>query len=503
MAASTIETLREGFKDGAVQLRQSWRNAPATARRIKADPRSVVKGAALAPLLVLYGHSLLDAIDRSGFTTILPEIQDSFDISDEQITSIAGVALFVSLLLGVPTAYYSDKGKKRTWWLALGAVLAAIFSMITGLAASVAMFVFGRAAFGLGLRVNDPVQASLLSDYYAVDTRPTTFAGRQGMDNAGQLIGPLFFGFVTMLIDWRVAVCAIAVPAVILAVLSLRLPEPARGAPEREAMGLAPDAPYEEEESAKFIESMRILHKITTVRRLYFALPFLVGGVLGIGILFPLFLEDVFGLSAGERGVLTSVTNIAGILGLFFGVPIARRYLVSGNPEGMLELIRLAGILTAVFLAGIAVSPTLPLMVVVGLLFYFSASLFVPTAGTVIAMVVPPRVRGVGFAMLGLWALPGLFMLPVAAGIAEAYGDRWGMVVGLPLFVIGSFIIASGKTSLRRDIESAFAAAMSAATVPAPSAETEVIEPVPAPTAARPRRERPLAARTSEDVPQP
>ena len=493
MTTSTLETLREGFKDGAVQLKESWRNAPATARRIKADPRSVVKGAALAPLLVLYGHSLLDAIDRSGFATILPEIRDRFGLSDAEIASIAGVALFVSLLLGVPTAYYSDRGKRRTWWLASGAVFATVFSTITGLAGTVAIFVFGRAAFGLGLRLNDPVQASLLSDYYAVETRPTTFAGRQGMDNAGQLIGPLYFGLVAMLLDWRVAVVSVAVPAAVLAIWSLRLPEPQRGAPEREAMGVAADAEIVEEEPAGFFESMGILHRITTVRRLYFALPFLVGGVLGIGILFPLFLEDVFGLSAGERGAVTSITNVAGILGLFFGVPIARRYLVSGNPEGMLELIRLAGVLTAVFLGGIAASPNLVIMTVVGLLFYFCSSIFVPTAATVIAMVVPPRVRGVGFAMLGLWALPGLVMIPIASGVSDASGHRWGMVVGLPLFVIGSFIIASGKRDLRRDIESAFAAAMAGATVPAPpSTEAEVLETE---VADRPRRERPLSAR--------
>ena len=48
--SSTIDTLKAGFSDGAIQLKQSWRNAPETARRIKADPRSVVKGAALIPL---------------------------------------------------------------------------------------------------------------------------------------------------------------------------------------------------------------------------------------------------------------------------------------------------------------------------------------------------------------------------------------------------------------------------------------------------------------------
>ena len=81
--------------------------------------------------------------------------------------------------------------------LILAALMAGIFSIFTGFAGSAALFIAARAGFGLGIRLNDPVQQSLLSDYYAVETRATTFAGRQGMDNLGQLIGPLFFGIVT------------------------------------------------------------------------------------------------------------------------------------------------------------------------------------------------------------------------------------------------------------------------------------------------------------------
>ena len=462
MPSESFEAFKEGMRDARSQLRQSIRNAPTTTRTVVRNPRSVVKGAGLAPLVVLYGHTLVDSIDRGGFNTILPDIRDQFGMTTDEITGVAAVAIFVSLLLGVPTAYWSDRGKRRTWWLASGALMASVFALLTGIAGGAAMFIASRAGFGLGIRLNDPVQQSLLSDYYAVDTRATTFAGRQGMDNLGQLIGPLFFGVTASVFGWRAAVISVAVPSAILFIWSLRLHEPSRGAPEREAMGISADEALVEQEPARFWESIRILNKIPTVRRVYTAVPCFIGGILGISVLLPLFQEEVFGLTSAQRGVFGSFTNVAGIVGLFAGVPITTRYLASGRPEGMLDLLRAGGIVATLALVGMAFSPAIWVMALFGLVFFFIAALFLPAIGTVIAMTVPARVRTMGFAMMAFWAIPGLVMLPVAGAIGNAFGLRWGMVVGLPLLTAGAFIIARGKDELRRDIESAFASAMAA-----------------------------------------
>lgn len=476
MPSASFDAFKEGVADARRQLRQSIRNAPTTTRTVLRDPRSVVKGAGLAPLLVLYGHTLVDSIDRGGFNTILPEIRDQFGMTSDEIASVAAVAIFVSLLLGVPAAHLSDRGRRRTWWLASGALMAGVFSIFTGLAGSAAVFIAARAGFGLGIRLNDPVQQSLLSDYYAVDTRATTFAGRQGMDNLGQLIGPLFFGVTASVFGWRAAVLSVAVPGVLLFIWSIRLHEPAKGAPERAAMGATADDVFAEEEPAGFWESIRILNRIATVRRVYLAVPCLIGGILGISVLLPLFQEEVFGLSSAQRGVFGSVTNIAGIVGLFAGVPITTRYLVSGKPEGVLDLLQAGGIFATLALAGVAFSPSIWLMGLFGLVFFFIAALFLPAIGTVIAMTVPARVRTMGFAMMAFWAIPGLVMLPIAGGVGDAFGLRWGMVVGLPLLTLGAVVVARGKDDLRRDIESAFAAAM--ATMEAKPADLgEAVEP--------------------------
>ncbi|MGI8793357.1 MAG: MFS transporter [Acidimicrobiales bacterium] len=459
MKSSSFATARAGLKDAGGSIRQSIKNAPATTRELRHNPRSVVQGASLAPLVVLYGHTLLDSVDRGGFNVILPEIGEHFDLTVEQLAGVAAAAVLVSLILGVPAAYLSDRGKRRTWWLASGALMAAMFSTLTGVAGTVAFFVFARAGFGLGIRLNDPVQASLMADYYAVNTRPTTFAGRQGMDNLGQLIGPLFFGVTTSMFGWRTAILSIAVPAIILFVYSLRLPEPVRGAPERQAMGAGAEE-VEEDPPPRFWESQRILHRIPSLRRVYLGIPFIIGGVLGISVLLPLFQEEVFGLTPSQRGLFGSFTNVAGVFGLMVGVPISKRYLVSGRPEGMLDLLFAGGLVATLSLTGMAFSPNLIVMAVFGLVFFFVAALFLPFIAVLISMIIPARARTMGFAMMAFWVVPGLVMLPVAGSVGDEYGLRWGMVVGLPLLMVGVVILASAKANLRQDIDAAYADSM-------------------------------------------
>ena len=93
-----------------------------------------------------------------------------------------------------------------------------------------------------------------------------------------------------------------------------------------------------EEEPAGFREAYRILKVIPTVRTMWFSLPFLFGGVLGLLIVVPLFLEDVYGLDAAERGLLTAFQGAFGIFGLFLGTALTKRYLFSDKPQRMFRL---------------------------------------------------------------------------------------------------------------------------------------------------------------------
>src|SRR5687767_108829 len=333
--------------------REAWadfsrgvRTFPGSVRRAVREPRSMVDGAAVTPIAVLFSHTFLDAFDRGGFNIILPEVRRAFDLDLAGITSLAAVSIVAGIVLSLPVSLWSDRSGRRTVFLAFGAFVAALFSLTAGVAGSIALFGVSRAGFGFGLIVNDPVQQSLLSDYTPVTARPSVFAGRQIADNFGALMGPLVFGILSWAIGWRAPLLLVAVMAVVLGVLSLRLREPSKGGMERAAMGATGADLDAEEEPAGFREAYRILKAIPTVRTMWFSLPFLFGGVLGLLIAVPLFLEEVYGLDAAQRGLLTAFQGAFGIFGLFLGTALTKRYLFSEAPQRMFRL--MAGIAVAI-----------------------------------------------------------------------------------------------------------------------------------------------------------
>ncbi len=136
-----MSKLTEGLAEAKDQLFTSARNAPAGVKNFIANPRSIVGGAKLAPLLVLMGHTFVDALDSAGFNIILPEIQDDFDLSLEAVSNIAFVSLLVGLGLGVPVAVKSEKTTRRTLYLGAGAVVATIFSIMGGVVTTLFLFI--------------------------------------------------------------------------------------------------------------------------------------------------------------------------------------------------------------------------------------------------------------------------------------------------------------------------------------------------------------------------
>ena len=168
-------------------------------------------GANPVPIVVLFCHTFLDAFDRGGFNIILPEVQDHFDLDLQAISSLAAVATVAGIALSLPVSLVSDRSGRRITFLALGAFLAAGFSLLAGSASTIGLFALSRAGFGFGLIVNDPVQQSLLSDFTPVTARPSVFSGRQIADNLGNLLGPLAFGLLAFAFGFRAPLVLVGV----------------------------------------------------------------------------------------------------------------------------------------------------------------------------------------------------------------------------------------------------------------------------------------------------
>ena len=288
------------------------------------------------------------------------------------------------------------------------------------------------------------------------------FAGRQMADNLGQLLGPLVFGLLAVAFGWRAPLFAVAVGGLVVAIASIRLREPAKGNMERAAMGVTGAELDAEEETAGFRESWRILRAIPTVRTLWFSLPFLLGGVLGIFVLIPLYLEDVFDMSAGERGIAQALMGIPAIFGLFVGIALTKRFLFSEAPWRMFRLMAAVGFGIGLCVVWLALAPSLWLVLMGMTLLFLLAALILPSYGTLFSIVMPARARTVGFALTRLWALPGLAMLPIAGGIGDAHGLDVGILAGVPIFLVGALIVGLGGRSFQADMAKAHESSMEA-----------------------------------------
>jgi MFS family permease len=473
-------------KEAAGDFGRGVRRFPASFRTAVRDPRSLTAGAPVLPIAVLFGHTFLDAFDRTGFFIILPEVQEHFDLDLEQITGLASIAIVAGIVLSLPVSLWSDRSARRTVFLGGGALVASFFSLVGAVARSVGLFATARAGFGFGLIVNDPVQQSLLADLTPVPARPSVFAGRQMADNVGSLLGPLVFGLVTWLAGWRASLVLVAVLGVILALASFRVREPAKGTMERAAMGVTGDDLHADEETAGFRESWRLLVAIPTVRTLWFSLPFLVGGVLCMLVLIPLYLEEVHGLSAVERGITQALLGVPAIFGLFVGIALTKRYLFSDAPWRMFRL--MAGVASLAALCVVWMAVVGPLALVLAGLggMLLLGALILPAYGTLFSIVMPARARTVGFALTRVWALPGLVVLPVAGALGDVHGLRWGIVVGMPIFLVGAAVVGTGGRSFQADMAAAHEASMAvleerraarAAVRPAPAEAPTPVEP--------------------------
>lgn len=409
------------------------------------------EGIPVRAVSVIFGLYLLDQFDQSGFGVILPNVQQRFGLSLAAITSIGAVSALGGILLAVPVAFRSDRTSHRVLFMVVATAVAGAFSVLAGIATGVVLFALARSGTRVGLANNEPLEQSLLADYSPIDRRPAIYSGRAIAFAAGGILGPLAYGGITALAGYQWAVSIQALPLLALAVIAMRMPEPARGHHERRALGLSGDEQVADERPS-WAESWEILKAVHSLRRLWLASPFLLGGFVALGSLMPLFQAHVFHLGPAGRGYLGSVTQVFGIAGLAVGLPLANRVLRGDHPERMFRLLAYSSVIVALLLVVVAEAPNLAVLTVASCLVLFVGATIAPGLLTAMSLVLSPRVRSFGFAVSGLWAIPGLVLLPVAGWVGDAYGLRIGLLCAIPVFLIGSLIAASGGTGFVADM---------------------------------------------------
>ena len=414
-------------------------------------------GESAFPLVVLFGLNAVDELDRTAFGILLPNIRDEFNLDNTKILGLLALVSVAALVLQVPIAQYADRSR-RVPLAIFGAVVWAMFSGMTGLATGVIMLGIARSGSSIGKAVIDPTHNSLLADYYPIDSRSGVFSTHRAANAVGSFVGPLSAGLLAYAFGWRVPFLVFVIPTMVFAVIALRLHEPVRGTWERRATGASDDVIATEETAPSYAESWRTVQKIESLKRIWWSLPFLATALIGFVALASLLYEQEFGLDDRARGIASAIAEPFALVGLVWGTRIVtRRYL--GNMRGLIRFLAKVAIVTSVVAVGFALAPNI--FVAVGVNCVISASLAILGPGILVALslAIPPRARATGFSVASLWVIPGLIVLPIIGWISGHLGIRWGLLVLVPLFIIGSFILGSAASVIDADIAQVWRAA--------------------------------------------
>jgi ABC-type branched-subunit amino acid transport system ATPase component/MFS family permease len=400
--------------------------------------RDVCGGQPVYPLVILFGLNAVDELDRAAFGILLPEIREHFDLDLGTTLGLVGLASVAALALQVPIAQIADRSK-RTRLALIGALVWAMFSGLTGLATGLIVLTIARSGSALGKAVIDPTHNSLISDYYPIESRTKVFSVHRAANAVGAFVGPLSAGLLAYYFGWRAPFFVFIVPTIIFAVLALRLVEPVRGQWERKAMGVSDEVAATEEVAPSFSESWRTVHKVQSLRRIWYSLPFLATGLIGFVSLASLMYDQEFGLDERARGVAAAIAEPFQLVGLVVGSRyIAKRY--ANNVAGLTKVGANVSIAAAVLAAAFALAPNIVVAVAVNCVISAALAILAPAVFSGLSLAIPPRARATGFSVASLWVIPGLFVLPMIGWLADQFTIRIGMLVMIPLFIVGGLI---------------------------------------------------------------
>ncbi len=427
--------------------------------KIRTRLEEVTGGGPIVPILLLFVLNLVDEFDQVAFGVFAPEIRDTFGISDATFTRITTVPGALLIMLIVPVGVLADR-YNRVKLVMIAAIAWGSATILTGVSGFVgggilALLILARLGSGLGRLMNEPVHASLLADYYEQSTHGRVYALHRLANPIGAFL-ILIGGVLGQVFGWRIAFMMLAVPTFITAFFIRKLHEPVRGASVNLSLAKMAEAAGEK---IPFWEGVRRLSAIKTFKRFWVAAFFLGGPVLAIVSFFSFFFEKVYNINSPGvwgRGGITALYS-AGVFGgtLFWG-RLSDKTIGQFRIARMAQLGGLALALTSAALVLTAVSPVLPLSIFFVVLVGVGSAGFLAFHLPITALVAPPRLRSLGFALFGFWfGIGAIIMSGFVAQIGENQGYRWGIGVLAVIVAISGAIYASAYRFVERDMQQA------------------------------------------------
>ena len=120
---------------------------------------------------------------------------------------------------------------------------------------------------------------------------------------------------------------------------------------------------------------------------------------------------------------------------------------------GPLEVLKGVSFTCAALVACFALSPNIYLTVLANIALTSVLAVLLPGLFATLSLAIPARARSVGFSVASWWAIPGLALLPAIGWVGDRLGIRAGMMLMVPVLVVGGAMVATGGKVIREIVE--------------------------------------------------
>ncbi|HXA29215.1 MAG TPA: MFS transporter [Candidatus Angelobacter sp.] len=427
------------------------------------NPWSIAGGYAVTPLLVVGLLQLLGNADYQALFVLIPQMRPSFGY-DLQFLVVFNYVLQVGQTLGAPLLGWLADRVRRVWMLRAGGVVLHLGSITMGLSTGPGQLLAGRAIATAGQSVAAPAAMPLLTDFYPPERRARAFGFVLQCGSLGAVFSPIAIGVIAAGYGWRTAFIVLGAFSLMLTTLYFTVGEPVRGEQDRLAMGAGAEAAKHEQPPAGWKESWRALNSVQTLRRIWFAMPFLSAASF-IFVLLPIYFSVEWHLGAAQYGLVAAAEAAVTLSGQVL-VSVLTERMLAERPARVMGLVGAICVVLMIALLVCALAPALWLAVLAACVAATCSLLvnpgFSPPLTAVVSLVAPARIRAMGMTSYAPWMLLSFPILFYGVGAIQSAGwsPRMQLLPYLPLFLVAAVLFATGGLHVASDIRSALAASM-------------------------------------------